>query len=124
MLNFVRFWILLSAFLSGTGWILSALHELNFAGYLTTFAIAGFILTWRMGKSKYFDNTHSHCAQIFYAGSNGLRHCFFLLLAIMTLAAGTLYVPNNIDSMRIEFRACFIGWLRENGIGFTPATPG
>ena len=41
MLNAVRIWILLSAWLVGAGWILSALHQLNRAGYAMVFALAG-----------------------------------------------------------------------------------
>jgi hypothetical protein len=40
MLNAVRIWILLSTLLVSSGWILSALHQLNRAGYCAVFAAA------------------------------------------------------------------------------------
>ncbi len=46
MLMFVRAWILLSAVLVGGGWILSALHQLNRAGFLAVFGLALLFAGW------------------------------------------------------------------------------
>ena len=77
MLNAVRAWILLSALLVSSGWILSAGHALNRAGYLAAFALAGIALVvWRQ-KNK-------SPAPIFFCGldinssiaSNAPHRCF------------------------------------------------
>ena len=48
----VQAWILISALLCGAGWILSALHELNPAGYLTVLALVVAGLIWQWPKIK------------------------------------------------------------------------
>jgi hypothetical protein len=99
MLNAVRIWILLSAWLVSAGWILSALHQLNRTGYGVVFALvatAGFI-----GWQKHLRPRRGVGLR---AGGKFLRRCkrplplLFLALALMALVGGALYNPSNCDS--------------------------
>lgn len=96
MLNIVRFWILLSTLLVASGWILSAIHQLNPAGYGMVFAVAGIAFFfwqrpagWRL-KQNPAQPFHKFC-----------RRCqrsapmIFLALVLLTLLAGALYAPSN-----------------------------
>jgi hypothetical protein len=97
VLNAVRIWILLSTLLVASGWILSAFHELNRAGYCAVFALAAAAaLFWRQ-KTKRPGKPAPFLPK--------LRRRFkrpapaiFLILAVLTLIAGLLYIPSNGDS--------------------------
>ena len=99
MLNAVRAWILLSALLVSSGWILSPGHALNRAGYLAAFALAGIALVvWRQ-KNK------SPAPIFFLRAGHKLQHRFkrtapllFLVLVLLTLAAGFLHPFSNFDA--------------------------
>jgi hypothetical protein len=99
MLNAVRIWILLSTALVSAGWILSALHQLNRAGYGVVFALAGAagFIGW--------EQTRRPLREVFFrAGRKFRRRCkhplplLFLALALLALAGGSLYFPSNNDS--------------------------
>ena len=81
--------ILISAYLNCAGWILSALHRLNAAGYSVA-VILGVILLW-------------WCKPDF--GRVRLRRFakpfpfLFLCLAALAILGGLLYGPNNYDAM-------------------------
>ncbi len=99
MLTAVRLWILLSTLLVGSGWVLSALHALNRAGYLAAFAIFGIALAWGLPKTGW------HPTQSAGRLARKLRRRFtrpapllFLALAFMCLVGGALYTPINGDS--------------------------
>jgi hypothetical protein len=99
MLNIVRVWILISTLLVGAGWILSAFHALNRTGYGVVFALTAIAIIFRLKKTKW-------CPQ---KGPAQLRSkllkrfkrpapFLFLILALMSLAAGALYAPFNLDT--------------------------
>jgi hypothetical protein len=99
-LQAVRAWILLSALLVGTGWILSALHELNRGGYLAVFVIATTVAVWR------WRNIKSRFPEAIHRARHKLGHRFrrlapllFLALVLMSLLAGSLYLPGNSDAL-------------------------
>ena len=101
MLNIVRFWILLSAFLSAAGWILSAFHQLNRGGYLIFFAFAALalVLGWRrLNFRRPLTNITHRAWHKLWRRFKRPAPMFFLALALMGLAAGVLYAPDNIDS--------------------------
>ena len=78
MLNLVRLWILLSTLLVSAGWILSALHQLNRAGYATIFAIAGIgFYFWRRKIIGIRKKIRRNFSKNSAAGSNGPRLSFF-----------------------------------------------
>src|ERR1700677_5064010 len=114
MLNAVKFWILLSSLLVSSGWILSALRELNRTGYVVVFVLAATAAViwqrktnWRPRKSP---------GELFNKFKHRFRRpapCLFLVLAILSLVAGALYVPQNNDSN--EYRIPRVWhWLAEN----------
>lgn len=97
MLNAVRIWILLSSLLVASGWVLSAFHQLNCAGYGIVLALAaGALLVWtrktgwRPRKNKLF--------QKFKRRFKRPAPMLFLILALLCLAAGSLYIPSDADS--------------------------
>lgn len=99
MLNVVRVWILLSTLLAASGWMLSAMHQLNPAGYRIVFAVAGIAFffwqrqtKWRLGKNP---------AQLFHKFRRRFKRfapMIFLALALLALLAGALYAPLNGSS--------------------------
>jgi hypothetical protein len=100
MLNIVRAWILLSTLLVASGWILSALHQLNRAGYGIIFALAAITFIFWRQKTKW--RPRKNFRQFFCKFQKRFNRpapLLFLALAIMALAAGTLYAPSNGDSL-------------------------
>jgi hypothetical protein len=98
MLLIVRLWILLCAFLVGAGWCLSAIHQLNRAGYLMALTLAVAVAwiwprpaSWsRVGLAPQIGKLWRRCRRP--------APFLFVLLAVMTLISGILYVPYNSDS--------------------------
>lgn len=99
MLNIIRVWILLSALLVASGWILSAFHQLNRIGYGIVFALAAIAFfswqrrtKWRppQNPAQSFHKFHRRCKRI--------APLIFLALALLTLLAGALYASSNWDS--------------------------
>lgn len=111
MLLAVRLWILLSAWLVGAGWILSALHQLNRVGYGVVFALAAMV--WLVFREKNAGETRRHWPQIFRKLARRFRRPLpqlFLILALLSLLAGVLYVPHNGDSNSYRIPRVF-HWL-------------
>jgi hypothetical protein len=110
-----RFWILLSAWAVSAGWVLSATHELNPAGYLVMLAIgaAGFLWWWRKEAGRWFKNweplSHRLC-----------RRCrrpaplAFLLLVSLALADGIFYPPMGMDESQYRTPRV-LHWLAQDG---------
>lgn len=104
MLTIVRFWILLSTWLVSAGWILSALHQLNRAGYGVAFALTGVaaIYGWRKNKSPAAKNlpaTWRKFLRRFRRPAPGL----FLMLALLSLVSGVLHAPYDSDTNAYRF---------------------
>ena len=99
MVCLVRAWILLSTLLVAGGWVLSALHQLNTAGYLTLFALALLAIgwQWRPVVTATREIYHREWPKIWRRRRRPLPFWFFAL-AVMSLASGLLYVPTNADS--------------------------
>jgi hypothetical protein len=100
MLNIVRAWILLSTLLVSSGWILSAVHQLNRPGYEIIFALAlAAFLCWQR-KTKW--RPQKNPRQLFHKFQRRFKHpapFFFLILVILSLAGGALYISTDGDSM-------------------------
>jgi hypothetical protein len=109
----VRIWILLSVLLAGSGWILSALHQLNRTGYAVVFALAAMICGWRLRKCGC--PSRESVRRSWHKLLRRFRRpapLLFLTLALMTLVAGGLYVCQNNDSN--EYRIPRVWhWLAE-----------
>ena len=91
-------WIVFCAFCSCTGWILSALHQLNAAGYAMAFmvGIAALVLLRR----RFFTGGITRLSW------PKLRRRFarpfplaFLILSALAIVGGVLYAPNNYDAL-------------------------
>jgi len=99
MLNAVRIWILLSTWLVSAGWILSALHQLNRAGYGVVLALAVVAaIFWRQKNRRPGRKNFSHAARKIFHRCRRPLPLLFLALAMMVLVGGALYVPSNNDS--------------------------
>lgn len=99
MLTAVRLWILLSTLLVGSGWVLSALHALNRAGYLAAFAIFGIALAWGLPKTRWCPpQSAGRLARKLRRRFRRPAPLLFLGLAFMCLVGGALYTPINGDS--------------------------
>ncbi len=99
MLIAVRLWILLSALLVASGWILSALHELNPAGYGTVFflaAVAG--IYWQRKTRWHPRQTTAQWTRKFPRRFKHLAPLLFFCLLALSLIGGAVYAPNNGDS--------------------------
>ena len=119
MLAMLRIWILLSALLVASGWILSACHELNRVGYGVVFAVAvagTMVWWWRLAARPPKKTRFWHRLQRRFKRP---APAIFVILAVITLVSGLLYVPVNWDSNTYRTPACFTGWEKAVGIGFT-----
>src|SRR5208282_4451292 len=91
-------WIWCCAYLNCAGWTLSALHELNTAGYAIALLIGFTVLfVWRKKTSENF-SPQIRC--------QGLRRRFrrplpaiFMLVTVLIFLGGTLYAPTNYDAL-------------------------
>ncbi len=135
-------WILFCAYCNLAGWVLSALHQLNPAGYGGALCVggAGLIWWWRRTRTR-FD---------FVTRGFKLRQRFrrwlpkaFLILSALAVLGGLLYAPNNYDALayriprvlhwlaegqwhwihtdfhRLNTRACGMEWVAAPVIAFT-----
>ena len=91
-------WIWLCAGLNVAGWVLSAIGELNAAGYIAVLVIGviGFCV-WR-----YFDRTerpsHAPLRKWFHRFRRPLP-LGFLILCVMAFVGGAIYAPTNYDGL-------------------------
>ena len=91
-------WIVLCAFGNAVGWVLSALHQLNPAGYAVAFSTGGAALIWWWRKTRpRFD---------FLAGLRKRQNRFrrwlpraFLILSALAILGGVLHPPANYDAL-------------------------
>jgi hypothetical protein len=99
MPNLVRFWILLSTLLVGGGWILSALHQLNRAGYAVIFTLLlpPFFLWWKKSRPFALENLHRRRCQFQKRFKPRAPQIFFAIAALSFLS-GCLYPALNYDA--------------------------
>ena len=99
MLMAIRIWILLSTLLVGAGWVLSALHQLNRAGYAAVFAVAGIAAFFWQRKTGW--RPQKNPAQLFQKFRRRFKRRapqFFFLLALLALLSGALLPDLNYDT--------------------------
>jgi hypothetical protein len=104
MLTVVRAWILLSALLVSTGWILSALHQLNRTGYAVILTSAGIVFIYWQRKTNW--RPRKNPAQLAHQFRRRFKRpapLLFLLLALLALLSGSLYeaLNNDADAYRL-----------------------
>jgi len=130
----ILIWVWFCAYLNCVGWTLSALHQLNAAGYLVALLIGfvAFVAWWKQTSGRIFP----------HISWRKLKHRFrrpfplaFLILAAMAFLGGALYAPSNYDALayrlprilhwlaagqwhwihtifsRVNDRACGIEWV-------------
>ena len=99
MLNAVRFWILLSTALVGGGWILSALHQLNRAGYAVVLApLALVVLFWWKKSRPLSREKRLRLRGKFFRRFKRRAPQFFLAIAALSFLSGCLYPALNYDA--------------------------
>ena len=99
MLNLVRFWILLSTVLVGSGWILSALHQLNRAGYGLILAPFAAIILFQWRKAGLLSSGNfQRCRLKLLKRFRRRAPQIFLLTAALSFLGGCLYPALNYDS--------------------------
>jgi hypothetical protein len=93
----VRAWILLSALLVGAGWILSAFHQLNRAGYAAVFALAAvaFLL---LRKNQTGKGDLKRDWKKFLRRFKRPAPFWFLVLVLLSFCSGSLYEGFNWDT--------------------------
>lgn len=109
-LPWVRIWILISAFASASGWLLSAVGELSPLGY----AVAGLF-----SAACLYAGRHQLAGQFGCFASNRSRRRFrrflplaFVILAALVLLGGILYAPSNYDALTYRLPRV-LHWLAE-----------
>jgi hypothetical protein len=139
MVAAIRIWVLCSALLVSAGWVLSAMHQLNRAGYLCVFAIGA-------GLIFFFRRELMTARRTFWWSRWRFRHLaplLFLLLAMLSLLGGLSYAGLNWDAnayrlprimhwlgagqwhwihtadMRLNVAGCGFEWLAAPIIRFT-----
>jgi hypothetical protein len=94
----ILIWIWFCAYLNCAGWTLSALHQLNAAGYTVALLIGfGALVAWRKQTSERI------FPQIYWRRLNRRFRrplpLAFLALAAMACLGGVLYAPSNYDAL-------------------------
>ncbi|MDB6108915.1 MAG: hypothetical protein JWR69_665 [Pedosphaera sp.] len=103
-------WILLGAFLNCAGWILSALHQLNPAGYAVVVLLGAMlgVIFWKQGwlslPTFNFRKQKRRFSRMFPAA--------FLILASMAFLGGLLHPPVNYDALAYRMPR-LLHWLAE-----------
>jgi len=98
MLIAVRLWISFSALLIVAGWVLSAFHQLNRAGYGMVFALTGIASVCWLKKANWPAVKIKPLAYRLRCRFKHPAPLCFLALALLSLAAGLFYLPANADS--------------------------
>lgn len=102
-------WICCCAYLNCAGWILSAIHELNFFGYaMALISGAGALVFWRRKTSKTFW-PQIHWQKFFRRWRKPFPLAFFVVAALAFLG-GAIHAPNNYDAMTYRLPR-ILNWL-------------
>ncbi len=135
-------WIVFSTFCSCTGWVLSALHQLNAAGYAAAL-VAGLATVWVFRHKLFPQGVRFWNLR---KARRRVRRTFplaFLVLAGLAFLGGAIHPPSNYDAMayriprvlhwlaagqwhwiytgfgQVNTRACGMEWLSASLIAFT-----
>ncbi|HEY3763143.1 MAG TPA: hypothetical protein VGN23_15465 [Verrucomicrobiae bacterium] len=111
MIVVVRLWILLSALLVSAGWLLSALHELNRAGYLTVFLLGiALVIVWQRKEPMF---SRAGAKTLFHKLCRRLKRpapFLFLALVVISFLSGALHPALNYDANAYRLPRVF-HWL-------------
>jgi hypothetical protein len=142
----VQFWLWISAFATLAGWSLSAVGELNRAGYAVAFVLfGGFTVLQRRNLGISREKMRLAVRKAFRRFRRPLPFCFFAL-AFLVLLGGAIYRPDNYTGLtyragrvlqwlshghwfwihttdyRMNDRACGMEWLSTPIVLFTQST--
>jgi hypothetical protein len=107
----VAAWVVFSSFCSCAGWVLSALHQLNAAGYAVAFSL-GLAAIWML-RERLFPG--SLCGFNLRKQGRRFRRSFplaFLILALLAILGGAIHAPSNYDAMAYRIPRV-LHWLAE-----------
>lgn len=93
-------WILLSAWLVCTGWVLSALHQLNAGGYVLSLILFTGIFAWWVrsrGTSERWIRRRLFVR--LYGRFRKTMPLIYLVYLLAALVGGALYAPTNYDAL-------------------------
>jgi len=107
----VALWVLLCAFLNCTGWILSAVHQLNRTGYAVAFLLAFGVGYWLHRKRRLVICPRFSFRKQRRRFRRGLPLAF-LILAAVAIVGGVIYAPSNYDALAYRVPRGF-HWLAE-----------
>lgn len=113
MRNLISFWICAWAGLNCIGWLLSAVHELNPAGYVLALVagLAGLLICRRQ---LFQENISSWHWRKFYRRFCRPLPAVFLIILLLVLGGGMLYPPDNYDALTYRLPR-ILNWLTANG---------
>jgi hypothetical protein len=94
----ILIWVWFCAYLNCAGWTLSALHQLNTAGYLAALLIGSgaFMVWWKRTSGRIFPEISRRKLKRRFCRPFPLA---FLILAAMAFLGGALYAPANYDAL-------------------------
>jgi hypothetical protein len=104
-------WICLCAFCNCAGWVLSAFHQLNAAGYAVVF-LADLTAVWMVGKRSCEGNCRGWSLRKQRRRFRRLFPLAFLILACMAIWGGAIYAPSNYDGLAYRTPR-LLHWLAE-----------
>src|SRR5258708_4798934 len=104
-------WLLLCAFLSCVGWVLSALHQLNATGYAISFLLAAATLLL-LRQGRILPALPPIRLRQFRRGFARPFPAAFLILATLAFLGGLLHPPSNYDGLAYR-EPRVLHWLAE-----------
>jgi hypothetical protein len=115
MLNLIRLWILFSTLLVSAGWILSALHELNCAGYAVIFVLAGIAAFFlRRKTNRHPQKNPAQLCKKFRRRFKRPAPFLFLLLVLLAFLSGVFLPDLNLDTAPYRLpRICHWLWSEQ-----------
>jgi hypothetical protein len=106
-------WILVSAWCSLSGWLLSAMGSLNLPGFTVSFILGGILVFWWGKKGALrFPGFRISGFQRFKKRFRRPLPFVFLLTALLAFVGGAIYAPNNYDALTYRFPR-ILHWLAE-----------
>lgn len=104
-------WVWLCAYLNCAGWVLSALHQLNAAGYAVVFALGFGALWWWHRWAGVSLHPRIYLPKFRRRFGRFFPLCF-LILASLAFLGGALYAPANFDTLAYRTPRV-LHWLAE-----------
>src|SRR5262245_11086125 len=93
----VAAWVVFSSYCSCTGWVLSALHQLNRAGYTVAF-LCGVAAIWLLRARLFPGDLQGWNRRKLQRRFGRGFPLAFLILASLAILGGALHPPSNYDA--------------------------